>query len=326
MDPQFVQTLRYKLQRRVRRLNGADARHFGHMLKQVWPFIRKSELFMGILEPALRCHPDLEESAKKVLAGEQLEGDGELEVVGIAFYVLDGVVAADQPDDAAICAGFAYHHGSEISEAVDSFRDHFLEPLYEYLDEQLDDQRAICALLVKYKRRSEWFTRSEFQAMLQDSMRGEKRLAIDLYRYLHDQGMEFHIEPRSASGEIDLLGDQTGDQRLVLDAKIFAPDKSKGKSYLISGFNQIYTYARDYNESAAYLAIFQTTVAEPKFTFAQSDSLFPYLEHNGKIVYFAVIDVCDYEKPASKRGQSRVIEITRDDLIQSAADPGDVSR
>lgn len=322
MDPHFVQTLRYKLQRRIRRLNGVDARHFGHILKQVWPFIRKNELFMAILEPALRCRTDLEESAKKVLSGESLQGEDELEMVGIAFHVLDGVVSADKPDDAALRAGRAYLRGADLSDAVDAFRDHFLEPLYEYLDEQLDDQKAICALLVKYKRRSEWFTRSELQALLQDSTHGEKRLATDLYCYLHDQGMDFHIEPRSTSGEIDLLGDQTGDQRLVLDAKIFDPGKSKGKAYLVSAFNQIYTYARDYNESAAYLAIYQTTAIEPKFAFAKSDSVFPYLEHNGKIIYFAVIDICDYEKPASKRGQSRVIEITKDDLICSEPELG----
>ena len=275
MDPQFVQTLRYELQRRVRRLNSVDARQFGQSLTQIWPFIRTNELFMGILEPVLRHRSDLQESADKLLKCDAVHGEDELETVGIAFYVLDKAVASGDPQDTAERVGLRVGGRRDRVESIDAFRNIFVEPLYEYLDEQLDDQRAVCALLVKYKRRSEWFSRTELRAILQDSARGERLLSMDLYRYLHDQGMEFHIEPRSASGEIDLLGDQTGDQRLALDAKIFDPAKSKGKAYLVSAFNQIYTYARDYNESAAYLAIYQTTSTEPKFTFAKCDSIFP---------------------------------------------------
>lgn len=323
MDPQFIQNLRYRLQRRFRRLNSVEAAYFGFSLRQVWPFVRKSTIFMAILEPVLRHRSDLEESAAKVVEGQTLHGEDELETVGIAFHVLDKVVSAEDPQRTAVNIGCHIHRGGDASEMIDAFRELFVEPLYEYLDEQLDGQRAVCALLVKYKHRSEWFTRSELQAVLQDSTRGEKLLAMDLYRYLHDQGMEFHIEPRSASGEIDLLADQAGEERLALDAKIFNPEKGKGKAYLISGFNQVYTYARDYNESAAYLAIYQTSPTEPRFTFARSDSIFPYIEHNGKIIYFVLIDICEYEASASKRGQSRVIEITERDLISAESPPED---
>ena len=324
MDPHFVQTLRYKLQRRIRRLSGVDWHNFGSTLKQVWPFIHNSELFMGLLEPVLQQRPGAEEKASKVLAREGLTGEDELEAVAIAFHVLQKTVSADNPNDIAVTVGLDFVQGRDTdgSDFVDAFREQFVEPLYEYLDEQLDDQGAICALLVRYKRRCEWFGRDELRGLLADSSRGEKRLATDLYRYLHDQGMDFHIEPSSASGEVDLLASQTGDDRLVLDAKIFDPDRSKGKSYLVSAFNQIYTYARDHNESAGYLAIYQATPREPRFTFARSDSIFPYLEHNGKIIYFIVIDIAEYEASASKRGQAQVIEITQDDLIRPLMDAG----
>jgi hypothetical protein len=315
MDSHFVQNLRYKLQRRIRRINGIDANHFGPALKQMWPFIRKSELFMAILEPVLRHRADLAQSAQTICSGQPVLGETELETVGIAFHVLERVVVAENPQELAFDIGFGFTHSAQGSEPIDAFRELFVEPIYEYLDEQLDNQRAVCALLVKYKHRSEWFTRSELHSLVQDSARGEKKLAVDLYRYLHDQGMEFHIEPRSVSGEVDLLGDQRGDQRMVLDAKIFDPEHSKGKAYLVRAFNQVYTYARDYNESAGYLAIYQTTTAEPKFTFAANDCIFPYLEHNGKVIYFVVIDICDYDQSASKRGQARVVEVTQDDLL-----------
>lgn len=317
MDPQFLQTLRYRLQRRIRRLNGIDWQHFAPALKQTWPFIRKSELFMAMLEPVLRYRSGLDESAQKVLSGQPVTGDTELENVGIAFHVLDLVATSGNAENLITDIGFQCGQVDDSSDAVGAFRDLFLEPLYEYLDEQLDTQRAVCALLVKYKHRTEWFARSEMQALLQDSGRGEKRLAADLYRYLYDQGLDFHIEPSSASGETDLLAQQTGEQRLVLDAKVFNPEDSKGKSYLVSAFNQIYTYARDYNESAGYLAIYQTVPVEPRFTFASSDCVFPYLEHNGKVIYFVVIDICDYPTSASKRGQAKVVQVTREDLVSA---------
>lgn len=313
MDPAFIQTLRYKLQRRIRRLNGIDTSRFGMCLAHTWPFIRNNNLFMGILEPVLRHRADLEESANNIVSGQNVMAETELESVGIAFHVLDKTVQAEQPQHAIENVGFSLDQCHDVNDAVNAYRELFLEPVYEYLDEQLDGHRATCALLVKYKHRAEWFARTELQAL---STQGERRLAEDLYRYLHDQGMQFHIEPQSTSGEVDLVADQTGEERLVLDAKLFDGD-SKGRAYLVTGFNQVYTYARDYNQSAAYLAIYQTAPVEPKFTFATSDSIFPYIEHNGKIIYFVVVDICDYNKPASKRGQCRVVEITRDHLIGS---------
>ena len=77
-------------------------------------------------------------------------------------------------------------------------------------------------------------------------------------------------------------------------------------------------YARDHNESAAYLVIYQVTSREPRFTFAKSDSIFPYVEHNGKIIYFVVVDVCKYDASASKRGVAQVVEITEADLFEVA--------
>jgi len=45
--------------------------------------------------------------------------------------------------------------------------------------------------------------------------------AYDLYEYLHDQGIQFHIEPESASGRVDLISAQSGKDRLMADAKNF---------------------------------------------------------------------------------------------------------
>jgi hypothetical protein len=91
--------------------------------------------------------------------------------------------------------------------AYDTVRDVFIKGLYEYLDEQLDARNALLGLLLKYKHRSEWFRRGRLRQIAKEGLEkesgGERALAIDLQEYVYDQGVEYTIEPTSASGEPD---------------------------------------------------------------------------------------------------------------------------
>ena len=161
----------------------------------------------------------------------------------------------------------------------------FLEPFYEYVDEHIDDQQAILYFLRRYKHRCEWFHADRLrQAVEDDTQRGEKGLASDLYEYLHNQGIDIHIEPRSASGIPDFVADQVGKDRVIADTKLFWIERSKGKPYIISAFNQAYTYARDYNEPCAYLVIFKMSSEELNFLVPSSQSMFPCMSLNNKTV------------------------------------------
>jgi len=134
------------------------------------------------------------------------------------------------------------------SESAEDFHDLLVEPLYEYIDEHLDDQRTLLHLLRRYKNKCEWFKREKlFKLWESDKQKGEQNLAQHLYEYLHDQGVNLSIEPSSASGEVDLVADQHGEDRLVADAKIVHGDT--GKHYLAKGMRQIYDYTRDYKRA-----------------------------------------------------------------------------
>jgi hypothetical protein len=63
-----------------------------------------------------------------------------------------------------------------------------------------------------------------------------------------------------------LVTDHVGEDRVVADAKLFWPEKGKGKNYLISAFNQAYTCARDYNEPASYLVIYKMSREDSHFS------------------------------------------------------------
>jgi hypothetical protein len=188
------------------------------------------------------------EHAGRVSPREQLYGETEEESAAIGYGVLKRYAAASD--------GFAIYNIVEPG-ALDSFRSLYLHPLYEYIDEHVDDRSYVLYALTRYKQACEWFGRKRlFDLWQADTQRGEHLLAMDLYEYLHQCGIDFHIEPFSASGEADMVSLQTGsDEPLIADVKIFNPDKSKGAPYLIKGFHQLYRYTCDYNEPVGYLII-----------------------------------------------------------------------
>ena len=209
-------------------------------------------------------------------------------------------------------------YGTMEQRRAEYFVETFVEPLFDYIDEQIDDHRTTLALLRKYKHRVEWFFRNELRKRFEaDTRKGEKILAMDLYAYLHDQGLDFSIEPSSISGEADLISAQTGTERLVADVKIFDPERSKGISYICSGFNQVYQYTKDYNAPFGFLVIFKTCREDLAVCARGQDSSVPYFTHNNKTIFILVIDIFDYPESASKRGHLKSHELLEADLIRT---------
>ena len=203
---------------------------------------------------------------------------------------------------------------------IETFRLEYVEPLFDYIDEQIDDKRSTLALLKKYKHRCEWFHRAELFARFKDDTgHGEKKLAHSLYEYLHDQGVQFHIEPQSASGRIDLISAQSGRDRLVADAKLFNPGRGQDRGYIINGFRQVYEYTKDFNESFGYLVIFKTCEQDLAIPTQHQESAIPFITHNNKTIFLMVIDIFDYPEPASKRGKLQAYEITPKQFVESLA-------
>ena len=173
-------------------------------------------------------------------------------------------------------------------------------------------------LLNKFKHRCEWFHRAEmFDCFKEDTGQGEKTLARNLYEYLHDQGVQFHVEPESASGRIDLISAQRGRDRLVADAKLFNPQRGQDRAYIAKGFRQIYDYTKDFNEPFGYLVLFKTCEQDLSITTLRQESCVPFVTHNNKTIFLLVVAIYDYEASASKRGKLRAYEITPEQLIAS---------
>lgn len=315
MEARYIQNLRYKLQKRVRRLNTVGFEVFQFSLKQFWGFIESYSIFQGIIDSLTAQYPSGEEEAKKIVLEKQsLVFDDEGKNAAVSYYVLKLCCESDNPR-AAIMVGHRYGQETKNDDALDDFRQLFLEPFYEYVDEKIDDQSVVLVLLKRYKHRCEWFHRERlFKLWENNTTKGESLLALDLYEYLYDQGVDFNIEPVSASGEADLIARQNTDDPLIADAKIFNPDKQKGKSYLKIAFNQIYTYTCDYNEAFGYLVIFKTSERRLKLILKRSDEGIPRITYNNKTIFIFVVDIFLYEAPASKRKPISPVEVTEEYL------------
>jgi len=321
MDPQYVQHLRYKLQKRVARLNSVSGTLFSTTLRQFWVFFEQEPVFFGILEDLLAQFLQIDETMEQVLSREGVVGDTEEEAAAIGYKILKHISAGEgDPRSKIYSLAQKYGRGGTLDEAVDTVRMVFLEPFYEYVDEQMDDQRAILALLLRYKHRSEWFHRDHLWGLSRLKRVAEMKLALDLYAYLYDQGIDFHIEPSSIRGELDLIAAQNTPDPLLLDAKIF-DGASRGTSYLRKAFNQIYTYTQQYNEPFGYLMIYNTTDRDLHFALPSLQySNIPVFTYNHKTIFFITVDIYPHEKPVSQRPPLETIEITAQDLVAEISD------
>ncbi len=317
MDTEYIHNLRQKLQERMIRLESTGFETYHPSLKQFWGFLNNYPILVGILaDSACRC-PSAEKDAERIVNdGVPLDPESEVESAAIAFFVIKKCVESDKRMPEADVGRLYGSMVKKFNDALEYFNRIFVEPLCVYLSENLDDRGAILALLRRYKHKCEWFQRDKlFKLWESDTGKGENNLKYHLFEYLHDQGfVDFVIEPSSASGEADLVGAQ-GNEPLVAEAKIFNPERSKGKTYIVKGFNQIYTYTCDHNQPFGYLIIYKTCEENLSFRLAEQKQSTPFAVYAGKTIFLITIDIFPYEDTASKRGAAKAITITEQDLI-----------
>lgn len=315
MDSAYLQRVRFQLQKRVRRLNSCSHLLFHSSIVQFWAYLQANSLTAGILAKLeAEALPYTSEILALTTGREIAEFATEAEQFGFIYRVVQHCVK--QPLGSNIIPEIRIGHflsnERKHDEALNQFREIFLEPLYEYVDDALDQQSAALSLLIKYKRKVEWFEREE---LANAAVGDERKLAKHLYTYLFDQGLDFHIEPQSVSGEADLVAPE-----LVLDAKVFDGAR-RSISYLASGVHQVHTYARDFNQEVGYLVVYKICPEALDFSFSVSGQLAPCLTVGGKTIYIFVVDICQYESSASKRGAMKVYTIDQDYLLRAGTEP-----
>jgi hypothetical protein len=208
-----------------------------------------------------------------------------------------------------------------LKQVVDDLRKTMLVGLVTFLDEAIDGQFAVVSLLKKYKQRSEWYRRARLRLIagtrFEGQPRGEDSLMVDLYEYVHDQGIDFRIESWSASGRADLVAESAEGQRLVLDGKyIRRRDGSATVTKLIAqGLRQVRDYCRDHNESVGYLAMYVDKDLDVQIEGAPG--MFPTVGIGGITIVCIFLNIFEYLQTASARSRPTVLTIPRPALLDA---------
>lgn len=317
MNPLLIQNLRDKLERRVNRLHSANFHDIPHKLLHFFRFFDRQPILKGIIDSLEALDESLPADPYQIVARKKSHrGMTEEETAGIGYRILR--YTADKTlepnyDPSRFVEGFQRQFSNEIKKyrSETSFiKEMFLLPFYDYVYEQLEAQAVLIELLKRYKHRSEWFC----QKYLWDLSEGqsEKNLALDLYAYLYEQGVDLTIEPSSITEEIDLIAAQNAEDPLLVDAKVFRENSTK--SDIPKWFNQIYTYTKKYNEPFGCLVIYNVT--KGKDLFFDLPGRTPQVKYGSKTVFFIVVEICPDKPPASKRGINKEVRITSNDLTE----------
>jgi hypothetical protein len=209
-----------------------------------------------------------------------------------------------------------------------TFKPQVIAPFCDYLDDRLDDQQAILGLPVRYKERCEWFNRENLLRIIEEEIAAktagktrraqvEDALKEDLYRYLHDQGIHFTIEPYSHEGRIDLILDQKERARQYIEGKVFDNKRPRDKGFIIKGFGQLLHYLRQYNAATGYLLVYETCEEHLDIEGAEKLGEFPFVRcDDRRMVFIVLVDIHPYEKPVSQR-EYKPVRITAGDLCKA---------
>ena len=314
-----MMNLQSKLETRIERLMTVRWDTFHSLLQQFWQFLDSDDQLKAILLDLERrgTATEAEGAARQIYENrEALVFANEDESVAVSYFIIRHCV--DQQDfhtEAQI--GNQYDSGRDYASMVDFFRKQFLEAFCSFIIESLEDADSVLALLVRYKQKAEWFRRGDlFRLWETTPQRGEWVLGLKLYEYLHDNGIDFHLDPSSASGRVDLIGAQGADDPLLVEAKIFDADR-RSKSYLVAAFGQLYAYTQDYNRPFGYMVIYRISAEDLSLRIETNNMVAPYVTYNNKTIFFVVIDIHQYQETASKRGQLRTIEIATNEFVAS---------
>ena len=194
-----------------------------------------------------------------------------------------------------------------------------MDPLINFLHDQIDDGGNVLYLIERFKLKAEWFRRKDLYALYKgDTSAGEASLDQELRANLFEGGIDYPFsQPSSPSGKADIVALLGSDDPLVLEVKVFDPVLSRGKSHLRQGFHQVLRYAGDYNQSLGYLVIFNCSDRQLAISSEEpSGAEFPpRITYGGKTFFVIPIDIHPDTASASKEKPSSRLVIGYRDLI-----------
>jgi hypothetical protein len=270
------------------------------------PFENELALFMRWMAEQPYLAALIAELETSPITVEQWQAGG-----GIGWQTLE--FPEDEAERAKVCLEICRagdprnwaHQVSTENRFADMYRDFveiFVDPLVNFLHDRLEEGGSVLGVLERYKRRTEWFHQRELHdRYTADSTRGEAALDAHLREYLVDQGISYPFsQPRSPSGEADVVANLGGDEPLALEVKLFLPSAGKDNAYIRQGFAQAVRYASDFMLPAGYLVVFNLTKELLGFE-GEGDSRWPPTVRVGDTSVFLIAVQVNPDRPTASR-------------------------
>ncbi len=168
------------------------------------------------------------------------------------------------------------------------FVEAFVDPLVNYIEDRLEEGGSILALLLRYKRRVEWFDRARLYSIARKRpARAARALDDDLRRFLLESGVDY---PFSRAAELpDAESRIVDDRPLALETRLFDPAKSCDEDHLREGFVQAVAFATEYGRPAGYLVTFNLTPQRLLFRTSSPRDQVPSVRSGGKRIFVVSI-------------------------------------
>ncbi len=321
----YTHNLRVQLQGWVNRLYKTSWEHFPSEISFFFKNISSHPLLLSILTEAEQSSANVASQVEHIVT--EFKSDYHLDIrlvsfksrpekAAFHFRLLDFLITST--DDQDIMGIMQQVIGGDgFDEQKEALIEGFVRPITNYLEDQLEEGSSALYLLEKYKRRTENFLAKKLLAKYEavTNQTYEQVFDDDLRLYLFDQGIDHpYSTPKSASGRVDIASGLDTSDPLILEIKVFDKAKSYGKERIRSGFNQALKYARDYNKSTAYLAVFVLDDVEIELTDAGEDKAWPNRIAFNNCHYHFIFVYLNRDKSASKSKTSK-ISISLNDLI-----------
>ena len=320
------QNLRPKLRERFSRLRGLDGVSYADECRYLLNFIQSNSYCNGLLA-------ELEVSTSiDVLAWINARDknphlafpETEEERARICYRLLRIGVEAQKPLDQYLQCGRWFGRRTTSDQLLRQCTEGILKPLIDFLCDSIDDEENLFHLIERFKWKCEWFRREELFAKYRNNPRtGESDLTDELRASLFDAGIDFPFsEPESPSGKADTVAYPGTPSPLVLEAKVYDPERGKRTSNLRQGFHQVFRYAEDYQSSVGYLVIFNCSNEELVMTpEVGTEPQYPVrIDHGGKTFFVITINLNPDRPSASKEDPSTRATVLYKQLVGSEDD------
>lgn len=320
MHDEYSTRLQKRLARRWHAVTISPMDSLSLPLRMFRRFLVEEPFIAEVCQALLRSHPDMAGHRNTALNGQGLPHImSETEAAAFAWFVLESLAMKQDNDLKADIIRLSKNH----QDAVKFLSGIVLRPLYEYVDEAIEDQTDLLAGIVRFQRWAEFFgyrtiedvvSKEKAEASEQHRRRRIENLLQGLFfERLFMDGMPLtrvSREPSCAVGRPDFVFLHHG-KHIVSDVKLY--DDTYGVPYLREGVGQVRQYMQQYATSTGYLIVFNLDPRGLRCGWGRATDGIPCLQVDGRTLYVIIVAGC-VQPPASEGSGHKPRVLSEGDL------------